>query len=322
VLLEGWDQFELDAIATEVAGLLDGRAPVSELLASLPYDPFFVKKAISDLVLQGLARPLLVQEMEDLARAAIDERRNVDAIAYLTRALKSERNHRGLREQLAELLAAEGRHADAAAEYATLGFDVARDGDPDGALALYEKAVRLAPADLPLHERRVQLLAEVGDAETHLQAVFALANVMLDMALADRARQVLEAARGRRELKHRVDLVTKLAEVELALGRRSEAADLFTEAAERCVQTDRPQALSWLVRATECRPDDESLRRRYLELESGERERRRVRLRRRVGIAAVFAVLLAGATAGVVEILASNAVVSALASSKSSGGIR
>jgi Flp pilus assembly protein TadD len=94
---------------------------VRALLEALPHPRFDVCKAISDLVLRGVARPCKADEIEALIQTALAEDDAEAAVELMTRALGLERNNRALRRQLAELLERLGRNADAAAELAQRG---------------------------------------------------------------------------------------------------------------------------------------------------------------------------------------------------------
>lgn len=310
LLLEGWEQLELDEAGQAVAPMLDGRTPVRDIVAALTCSRFQTMKAISDLVLQGAARPATATELEAMVEEALGQGDHAAAIAMMTRIVGLERNNQTMRGRLADLLEREGRPEDAAAEYAQMGFEAVRGGDTSRALELYATAARLNPRDLVLHDRRLQLLAEHGTAAQHSAALAELTALLLEMGLAERARHALRGGLERRELRGDVTVVAKLAEVEGMLAHSEEAFDLWLRAADLSHGDEQAQT-AHLRRAQELRPDDQALAKRIEDIETGRGRRRQRARRRRMVLAAAGLTVLAAGTAGVAELVATHRIVAA-----------
>lgn len=313
VLLEGWDELELDAIGAAVAALLDGSTSVRGIEEALPYPRFGIWKAISDLVLQGGARPCKADEIDTMIKAALADDNVEQAVGLMTRALALERNNRDLRSRLVDLLERLGRHADAASECALLGYQAAQENDYEKALAYYERAARLNPDDLMLHERRLDLLRRTGPLEEQIEGVISVIDLLLARGLADRARTVLRGAMESKALRRDTSLTEKLAEVEAALGNQDQASDLLLQAADSvAASNDEERALVLMRKALVLRGDDEALARRIDDLASGAARRRSIRRRRRVAAGVAAVVVLALGIAGVMEITAAHRLLGAL----------
>ncbi|MHC5063541.1 MAG: DUF4388 domain-containing protein, partial [Planctomycetota bacterium] len=134
VLLEGWEEFELEALQAEITPYLDGRTDIGDLMGLVRASRFDLMKAISDLCHLGVARPSTAEEIESAAREAMESGNGTEAVRLLQQALTIERSNRALREELAVLLIELGRNKDAAAEFATLGFLADQDEDHPQAL--------------------------------------------------------------------------------------------------------------------------------------------------------------------------------------------
>ena len=306
VLLEGWEDCELDEFGDEVAEYLDGHTPVSRLVELIAAGRFEILKVVAELVMRGGARPATAEEIRDRAQEAVSDKRLEDAESLLRRALELERSGADLRAQLADLLVDQGRSKDAASELATLGWQAAQEERLTEALGWYDKAIELDADDLVLRERRLELIVRLGEVEPIVAAVFDLVTVLVDMGLAERARNELRKNLERPGLKRHLGLMERLAEIDATLGDEVGAAQEYQDLAERVMPRDEQRGVELLRRALELRPDDELLAERIQDIESGRDLRRRTQRRRVASVAAVIAVLLGLSVAGVAEFLAAS----------------
>ncbi len=290
VLLDGWEELDLDEFTVSVAEWLDGNTSIGAVVAPMQASRFDVLKAVSDVVHLGGARPCTPDEVDAMAQDAVAAGDSERAIVMLRHALSRERNNHDLRTRFAELLAGQGKAKDAAAEYATLGYQLANEGDCDGALDCYGMAVELAPKDLPLQERRVDLLVEAGLVEDLASAALGLVAVYEEMGLADRSRILLRKLVKDGDLAGHDDLFAGLARVEAALGNWKEASRIYTEIGERLLVTDEARALAYMRMGLEQSPDDEVLASRIIDIESGQQRKRQTRRRMLAFCAAVVLV--------------------------------
>jgi len=312
VVLEGWEECGLDEPALTVGQCLDGCTDIESILNELPYSRFDVLKAITDLVIQGHARPLSVGEIEKMADEALANEDPEEAVTLLTHALMTERSNKELRLRLIGLFEQLGRKGEAASELALLGYQQAQLGQVNDALQLYARAAELNPTDLMLHERRVDLLKEEGRDAEFAEATMQFVDLLLTMGLADRARASLRKAIQVPALKQENSLMDKLAEVEASLGCGDVAGEIYLSLANRLPKKDDLGRLAYLRQAQTYRPKDTTLAQLIEDLATGQHTVRRARRRKLVAWAAVLATVLGLGTAGVVEIVASYQVMRAL----------
>jgi tetratricopeptide (TPR) repeat protein len=308
VLLEGWEECGLDEFGVEVAATLDGQTPIRKVLELIPASRFDVLKVVSDLVLAGGARLATGEEIREEVQNALASKRHDDAESLLRRALELERNDIELHRELAELLAQRGRPKEAASEYATIGWGIARDDRPLDALPWYDLAIEHDPEDLGLREQRLELVTRFGEPASIAAATFELVDVLLAMGLADRARGAILGSLEHPELERDFGLLEKLAEVEARLGDTKSASTRYAELSGRVLPHDEKRALELLREAHALRPDDASLGERITDIETGRRMRRERARRRFAAIAAMLAVSVAFGTAGIAEFLAARRI--------------
>jgi tetratricopeptide (TPR) repeat protein len=312
VILEGWEECELDEPAVEVGNHLDGRTDIEGVLSQLPYSRFDVLKAISDLVMQGHARPLSVGEIETMAEEALANEDPEEAVTLLTHALMTERSNKELRLRLIELFEQLDRKGEAASELALLGYQQAQLGRVNEALKLYAHAAELNPSDLMLHERRVDLLRDEERHREHAEATLQLVDLLLTMGLADRARASLQKALKVPALNEDRQLSERLAEVEASLGHGDVAGEIYLSLAGQLPKKDDQGRLVYLKKAFTYRPGDTTLGQLIQDMVTGQHTLRRARRRRRVALGAGGVTLFDVGTAGVVEIVTAHRVMQVL----------
>lgn len=315
VLLEGWEEFELEPRQAEITAYLDGRTDIGSLMGMVRCSKFDLMKAVSDLCHIGVVRPSTADEIEQAAREAMEGGNGSEAVRLLEQALTIERNNRGLREELAVLLIELGRSKDSSVQFATLGFQSAQEEDYQQALVHYQHAAVLDPEDLPLHEQRLEIVRKVGDRQLIITTVLELTKLYQRMGLADRARELLQTSLAEKSLHAPFELQVNMAQVELCLGHGKESAAIYIQLAEKCLVKDEALGLGYLHSALEGMPDDEALCERIESIESGRAGRLRRRRKRLATLAATAAIFFAVGTAGVMEYVASRHLLSAMESS-------
>ena len=315
VLLEGYEAFLEDTAIAAIAPHLDGRTTVAEILRRTGRSSFVVRKAIYDLVQNGVARPCSVEELLALAGTAESDGRGEDAMRALERATRLTPGDRDLRRRLAGLLEQNGRRDAAAVELARLGHDATRDGDHQLAIECYRHAVTLAPEDLPLQEKLVGLLEHHADIDSFVAAMLEFVARLRGMGLAERARQLLQAHVAERGPRAEPSLVTTLADVESDLGHWQESARLYRALGERLLPRDETAGLTCLRAALRQDPRDAELSTIVADIESGRAARRRARRRRLVVTAACSLILVGAGVVGGAELTAARRASVALGAS-------
>ncbi|MEE9126342.1 MAG: DUF4388 domain-containing protein, partial [Planctomycetota bacterium] len=312
VVLEGWEKCGLEEPALDVGAQMDGYTDIEGILANLPYSRFDVLKALSDLVMQGHARPVSVGEIESMADEALAKEDPEEAVALLTHALMTERSNQELRMKLIGLFKQLGRNGEAASELALLGYQQAQLGRVNEALKLYARAAELNPTDLMLHERRVDLLKDEKRYDEFAVATLQFVDLLLTMGLADRTRSSLQKAIKVPALHDNRRLLERLAEVESSLGHEAVAGEIYLGLAKQLPKKDNEGRLIYLKQAFEHRRDDANLGQMVEDLQTGRNTLRRARQRRLLAIVGVMTTLFALGTGGVVELVAAHRVMHAL----------
>ncbi len=314
VLLEGWDELELDELACAVAQAIDGRTDLATVCGKVRASSFEVEKIVADLVHQGVARPATIDELCGVVREAVEDGRDDEAIRLLRSSLEREPSNRELRLVHADTLLKLGRERDAAAEIALAAHQAVRAGEVDEARELYVRAIGLAPDDLPLHEKNVELAIEAASDDELVASTLALVVVYLETGLADRARTLLQRVVEARSLQSHVEVCCELARVESSLGHWSDSAKIYAQLGEQLLDDDEERAIEFLRKAVEQDPQDTALATRLSDIETGRARRRRAR-RRRLTIASAAVVTLTGIGTWVTgEIVSSHRVADSLAS--------
>lgn len=280
-----------DETTAAVARLLDGRTDIVGLARATQLGRFAVGAALLTLVQQGLARPATGEEIAALAQDALATNRREDAIRLLGQALVRMPREAMLRHRLAETLAAAGRSREAAGELAMLAFQAAEEEHFPEAIAHYERAIQLDPADVLLHQRRCETLQRTGDKQALRDGLMAWAKRLESLGLADRACDVLTTHVDGSILRGDKTLLLRLAELAKANGSLATAAARMVQVADLHGAHDHALAVRCLRAALQAQPEDLAIQRRVRDLESGRAEHRRRRRRVLWGVGAAASAL-------------------------------
>lgn len=301
-----------DETTAAVARLLDGRTDIVGLARATQLGRFAVGAAVLTLVQQGLARPATGEEIAALATDALANHQRDEAIRLLGQALVRMPREALLRHRLAESLAAAGRSREAAGELAMLAFQAAEEEHFAEALAHYERAIQLDPADVLLHQRRCETLQRTGDKQALRDGLMAWAKRLESLGLADRACDVLATHVDGSLLRGDKTLLLRLAELAKANGNHAAAASRFVQVADVHGAHDHALAVRCLRAAVQLQPEDLAIQRRMRDLESGRAEHLRRQRRLLVGMSAAAGLLGCLLYAGAREIQASWQLAAAL----------
>lgn len=315
VLLEGWDEAELDPLEQTLVEFLDGRTDVRAIVQEVTASRFDVMRSLANLVQRGVARLATAEEIEIAADESAADGDLDGAVQLLEQASKVERSNPDIKQKLIDLLVQLDRHKDAAADLASIAHQTAADGELKEAADLYARAFELNPDDVPLLEHRVEILKSTGDDDLYVEGLEQLVDVYLNIGVADRARSALRLALERRSLRHDERVVHRLAVVESSLGHWEESSRLFRELGEHCLTVDEPRSLELFRSALEQTPDDQALANRIRDIENGQARRRRLIRSRATQVAAGLAVLVALGFGAIVEFRATHRVIDAFSGS-------
>ncbi len=283
-----------DELTAAVAELLDGRTDVAGIARQLQRSRFEVSSALLQLVQQGLARPATGEEIAALAELALSTKDRDEAIRLLGQALVRMPREAMLRRRLAETLAAAGRQREAAGEMAVLAFQAFEEERFDEAIAFYDRAIAMDPADVMLHQRRAETLRKTGDREALREGLLQWAHRLENLGLTDRACEVLGTNVDTGPLRNDQRLLLRLAELNKANGNLAAAAQRYVQIVDVHGGGDLNLELRCLRAAAAAQPEDPAIQKRVQDLESGRRARRlqRRRLVLSVACGSCVAVLL------------------------------
>ncbi len=284
-----------DELTAMVAGLLDGRTDVAGVARAVQRSRFEVSCALLRLVQQGLARPSTGEEIAALAEEALLGQDRDDAIRLLGQALVRMPREQMLRRRLAETLAAAGKRREAAGELAMLAFQATEEERFEDAMAHYERAIALDPADVMLHQRRCEVLRKAGDKQALRAALLQWAERLENLGLADRAAEVLTTNVDSGSLRNDQQLLLRCAELDKLNGNLAGAARRYVQLVDLYGGNDVNLEIRCLRAALAAQPDDATIQKRLHDIESGHaalRQRRR-RMLLSIGSAAAAAITIA-----------------------------
>lgn len=311
-----------DPDAAAVLSHLDGRVDLTALVAATGLSRFDAASILAQLVQDGSARPVTADEIVALSQDTIDQGEATKAVRLLRAGLERRPRDPHLRQQLAEVLA-DGDPVAAATEFAVLAFQATEDDRLSDALAFYERAIALHPADIMLHQRRCELLARLGDQAALAAATLQFAERLVAVGVLDRARTLLQGAVDGGPLRGHQELLRRLANLCGELGDQPAAAQRWLQlAALHAAADEQERQLECLRAALYCTPDDQALQQRVSDLESGRAVRRRQRLKLIAWLSTAAAVLLSTAAIGTGEMLQARALAQALAQGSDDDGGR
>lgn len=264
----------------EIGRHLDGSRTVADAIEASAQGAFAVCKGVMDLLAQGLARPVGVDELAALAEKA---RRRGDAAAvvrFCRQALERERNRPEIREQLASALEKLGEREPAASEWKLLAATALEANDVDRAVAAYRKAIACLPRDTSAREALVRLLGEKKGAA-------AAQSDGRDLALTYRELGLLEKARDTyRKLREMApddpDLPRFLAEAHVEMGDVAGGVRVLHETARAWAEGGNPAgAKTLLTILLKLQPEHAEGKALLREIDAGTLQKRLTRQRRR-----------------------------------------
>ncbi|GEM_PF-3159214 len=164
-----------EGLEEKVLASLQGDKPLKDVVPSLGLAPFKVHELVNQLVQNGRARPLTLEELREGARNALEKEDLVSALAFLRRAFDRQRDEPEIVRELADLFEYAMEQKTASAFQSYLGALHVKGDEGEKAEAAWEKAVELDPGNLAawghLFQRRRRAGAGSAAIETGLQRV-------------------------------------------------------------------------------------------------------------------------------------------------------
>ncbi|MCB9430476.1 MAG: tetratricopeptide repeat protein [Ardenticatenaceae bacterium] len=116
------------------------------------------------------------------------------AIEETYRAIQLSPDYLPAHIRLAELLAEQGRQEMASAKFMVIADNYRARGDNNGAIVAYEKVAELAPLDLPIRARLIDMLKRHGQIDRALEHYGAMGSAYYQLAQVDEARVTYQDA--------------------------------------------------------------------------------------------------------------------------------
>ncbi|MFN3763574.1 MAG: tetratricopeptide repeat protein, partial [Anaerolineae bacterium] len=156
----------------------------------------------------GLAQEYL---RRDLPRAAMDE---------LMSAVERAPTFLPIHRQIGETLVAMGRTEQAVGKFLAIADTYRVRGNFSQAVAMYERALRLAPMNIPARLKLIDLLVSLGEIDRALEHYLALGDAYYQMAQLDQAREKYSEAlqlapRGSPERRWEVKFLHRIGDIDL-----------------------------------------------------------------------------------------------------------
>ncbi len=267
---------------------LDGTTEMRDLELVVPLGRFELHDLVSTLVVAGYARAVGAAEIVAQAEAAMNAGDHARTRALLEHAIEIERNNRDLRRMLAELYEVIDDRKQAAEQWAMVGYQANLAAKDAEATMAYGRALALAPTDLGIREKSVELLGRTGSTEAYATATLELVVRFHDLGLGERACDVIDRAMERPDLADRPELLVVLAQTYAAVGRKEDGLRRIVTAAETARRLgDRAHAEAVLRAGLGAFPEDAQLEELLAELRTRRKEGRRKLVRRALALAAL-----------------------------------
>jgi tetratricopeptide (TPR) repeat protein len=269
---------DADATVQRILALMDGHRSLREIQDLTRLSQFAVHRAAALLVRGGAARPLLVAEALERARARA-ARKDWDAALRMIRyGLDHERSNTGLLELAMRVAEGKEDHDLAASFGRQLAASQVESGALEAAVETYQKVLGHAPRDVVAHERLFGLMLQLDLKLDALATGEALAAAYKKAGLPDQALGVYK--RLVEKVGDHTELLESLAEIQRHLGDRQEAIGVYRKLLARSLEgRDDPAALDYCRTILRIDPRHEEARRFREQLESGRLERSRRRRR-------------------------------------------
>ena len=116
------------------------------------------------------------------------------AIEETFRAIQLSPDYLPAHIQLGEVLAKQGRHEMGASKFTTIADTFKVRGDINGAIMAYEKVLELAPMDLSVRARLIDLLKQHGRIDRALEHYMILGEAYYQLAQVEKARDIYQEA--------------------------------------------------------------------------------------------------------------------------------
>ncbi|MHC5037128.1 MAG: outer membrane protein assembly factor BamB family protein [Planctomycetota bacterium] len=164
-----------DGPEKNVLSALKGDKPLNDVAETLELPTFKIFGIVSKYMVEGLVRPLTIEELRQKGKAALESEELITALGYLQRAFERRREDPEVVEELASMFEFAGEKAMASAFQEFLAALQVKRGDMAAAEEAWEKAASLDPNNFRVLERLFYRRMESGSRnkalETGLQFV-------------------------------------------------------------------------------------------------------------------------------------------------------
>jgi len=179
-------------VVAAIVELVDGKRTVEQIVEKSGLGKFEVCKVLALLAQAHYLEPLSIKEMVVVADQFANEGDLQTAIKIYKSLLATLPPSSVLHNRLAELYEKAGSTQEAAMEYAALADALLEEGADEDALALYKKALDLAPRNFSLHQKLFEFYLAKKNKEGAVQEGLFVARGFWRMNRLQEAKDVLE----------------------------------------------------------------------------------------------------------------------------------
>lgn len=287
-------QVQVTEPAMSILGLCDGEHSVTQIAYALGLETFTVAQVVAEHVRTNYLRRVRAEDLTGLAEKHLDKGDVGGALKFYKRSVELDGTNMEVRGQYAELCRREGDLSEATTQYKTLAQQAREREETDRAKGYYETLVDINPSDHQIQQRLYEMLEEHDDPDA----------VETGLALAATYRRLDLHSEEKAHLQRMADkdptnctVLEELGDAHMALGDKEEAADVFSRAAQYCIERNETERACCLLEKTLLAdPEDTRSERTLSDLRSGifhDKQRRRRRIVALTALSAVALLLIA-----------------------------
>jgi len=268
-----------DESQRRILELMDGSRDVERLCRDSGLGRFQTCVIVARLLERHLVTPVRAEDHVRLGEASYNERRLEQTTFHFSRALDLRRTDTRTRSKFAGVLAEAGQTEDAVTQFKLLATLHLERQELEPAAVAYRQAIELAPRDVAVREKLLEVLSKHGSQEEARRCGESLGVLLMTLGLHDKAKQLYQQLLTL-DPPDAVPYYRAIAEAQVAAGDVVNAAAGYRQAAREALRAHNDTLAIRLLRAAlELDANDSEANELLRQLESGQVELRRVRWR-------------------------------------------
>lgn len=287
---------DLDEKQALLMDLLDGSRDIGRVCIDSGLGRYHTCILLADLAARRIVAPICAEDHVRLGDEEYEKEPSEMVVFHYRKALELNRHDFETRRKLSELLIEMGENEDAVDELKMLADEYQEKGEDLEAVVSYRTAAALAPRDLAVREKLLDLLEEGPQPEQAVEAGVDLAQLLTELGLNEKAQEVYHRVL-RRNPDDPLPIERALAVNYVNMGDVPHAVEVYRKAADHLLEEGKvDEIVPLLEEIIQIAPDDEGAKKKLDDIHSGRLERRKRfwRIARRSAICfSLFALLLA-----------------------------